>query len=735
MQKISKNPIFLKLFFLPVFLCLITFIVYYPSLNYPFQFDDGPNILKFYDIRNLDFQTLAFSNCRWICTLLNKFNFYIGKFDPFIYRIFNLTFHICTGILIFFFFYIALSGLQKKSFFKSNAISISFFTALLFLLHPVQTQTVSYIIQGRLEGIATLFIMLICLLFLIFIKIKNIYIKTLIGILLISLTILSTGTKEIAIVLPFLIFITDWFFGSQASFDKLKKRLPLHLLILFLTFSFYIFLLKPKFFSDLIGLKFTVNNNIGNVLTKNINDKITPWYFFISQFKVILHYLFIFIWPFNICVEYDWKLNYSFFDLAVFVPFLIIIGIILINLYLFKKNKLNPIIFGFVWFFIAILPRSTIIPSSELLADYKTYLASVGWLFIITSGILKFYFYLSNKFFKRSSNLVILTFILIPLLGFLTYHRNLVWRSTLEFWSDVIKKSEKSRAYNNYGIELSNLSRFKESIPYFKKAIKLDPYYWDPYTNLASVYAVEGKMDLAIKTLTDSLELNRYQPEAYNNLGTFLMFKKDFASAEKSFTAALAMVPTYGKATLNFGRLYLMQSKLEEAWQYFKKACTQTDFDMNIEAFQFYANTSLQLKKYDDAIFAFNKILELTPKNQQLINETLFNLGISYFLSNKIHQAIAVYQQMIKSFPNDYRGWCNLVECYMAINKFELALEIIKKAQLNKIYFEGMEIQQAKILIAMGYNDMAKKILNEFIKNTKNEKIKNIALELWSHIA
>jgi len=727
MQNTKNKSNFLILLLGPLILALSTIFAYLPSLNYPFQFDDAPNILKFFDIRNLDLKSLAFCDSRWICTWLNKINFHVGKFDPFTYRILNLTFHTLTGILVFFFFYIALTGLKNKNFFKGHAISISFFSSLFFLLHPVQTQTVSYVIQGRLEGVATLFIISICLLFLIFKKLNNIVAKILIGTLLIILTILSTGTKEIAIVLPFLVMLTDWFFGAQGNFNSFKKRIPLHLLILLITFSFYIYFLKPKFFLDILGLNKTAINNVGNLLTKTNSEKITPWYFFISQFKVILHYLFIFVWPFNISVEYDWKLNYSFFDPDVLVPFLILIGIGALIIFLIKKNKINPIAFGLIWFFIAIAPRSSIIPSPELVADYKTYLASIGLLFVISSGIIKIYFFASKKLFNKNSSIIALSIIMAPMLGLMTYSRNLVWRSALEFWGDIIKKAEKSRAYNNYGVELSNLQRFKESIPYFKKSIKLDPNYWDPYTNLASAYAITGKMNLAIKTLRDSLQLNPYQPEEYNNLGTFLMFEGDFESAQKSFTAALAMVPHYGKATLNFGRLYLMQQKDEEAHEYFKKACTETDFDMDPEAFELYGTVSLKLKKYDDAIYAFQKLVELT-KNQS--NDALFNLGNAYFLDNQMEKAVRIFMQMIQNFPSDFRGWCNLIESHMAMKNFKQALEVIKKAKQNNIYFEGMEIQQAKILASIGHPDMAKKILREFIESSDNTKLKSMAREL-----
>lgn len=728
MNKAYNKSIF-KLIITPLLIGITTFIAYFSSLNYPFQFDDAPNITKLFNIRSKDFSSLFFSGPRWIIRWLNTINYKIGEFDPFIYRLFNVAFHIISGILVFYFIYLALSGLKKNSYFKDNAFAIAALTSVLFLLHPVQTQTVSYVIQGQMEGLASLFVISINLCYLILSKRADSFFKFLLTILLFALTILSTGTKEIAIVAPFLVMLTDWFFVAQGDWQSFKKRLPLQIGLFITTFSLYFYFLKPKYFADILGLNLIANNNIGNILTKSPLEKITPIHFLISQFKVILHYLFIFIWPFNISVEYDWKLSDSFFSFDSFVPFLILLSIAIITCYLLKKDKINIFAFGIIWFFIAIAPRSSIIPSAELLVDYKTYLASVGWLLILSVGLLKLSDYISKKW--RT-----LLFILFTLfLATLTYHRNKVWRTALEFWENIVQNEPKARALNNYGVELSALGRYSESIPYFKKAINLEgSSYWDPYTNLSAVYAITGKIDLAIATLKKSLDINKYQPEAYNNLGSYFIHKKDYDSAEKCFIAALAIVPHYGRAMYNYGRIYLAKNDIESAWEYFKKACTQADLDHDPATFDLYASTSINLKKYDDAIFAYNKILSLT-NNTKALNETLFNLGNAYFLNDQLDESVKTFKELIRRDPTDYRAWCNLIESYIQLKEFEKALEVIKQAKANKISFEGLEIQEAKCLASLDYIEMACSVLQKFLNQPQpNENLKNIAKRMMTKL-
>src|SRR5579859_5356525 len=86
-------------------------------------------------------------------------------------------------------------------------------------------------------------------------------------------------------------------------------------------------------------------------------------------------------------VDYDWKMVQHFFAPDCILPFITLLLIFAFLGYLFRKNNNNLIIFGMLWFFISIAPRTTIMPSTELIADYKTYLSSLGWLFVLACGI------------------------------------------------------------------------------------------------------------------------------------------------------------------------------------------------------------------------------------------------------------------------------------------------------------------------------------------------------------
>jgi len=696
-------------------LAILTAIVYYPSRHYAFQFDDLANINHHFQIRHHTLRELFFSGTRWISYWLNSIHYKIGKFDPFSYRLANIFLHTLNGVLLFFIFLYALSHLKKQSFFKDNALVLSFLTALLFLLHPVQTQTVSYVIQGQLEGLSAFFILSMSLSLILFAQATSNFFKYSTLLLLLTLAFLSCGSKEIAIISPLLLLLLDWFLIAQGETRLLKNRIWLHTLNTLIIFAGYMYLLKPEFFTKILSFGHIANNNIGNVITQNPGEIITPWLFFISQFKVILHYLWIFIWPFNISVEYDWTLVKGLFALDCILPLFALMCLALFVYQLLKKDKTNLFAFGLIWFAICIAPRSSIIPSPELLVDYKTYTASVGWLFILAITLIWCMQKIQvNKLRplltvhpepvegRRTMSIIFPLLLALPL-GLATTNRNTVWSSGLEFWGNILQNAPgKARAYNNYGFELSqHLQQFKESIPYFQKAIELDARYPDPCNNLAVAYANTGEIELAIATLQKSLAINPNYPEGYNNLASFYLRIQNYEKAESMLRVALKLRPHYGKAYFNLGRIYLEKGDKYAAWQQFKNSCTIADLDNEV-GFLTYAQVSLTIQKFDDARLGYQKVLEFNPNNP----DALFGLANTFFSIQEYDKAEQLFKQVLALQPDHLNANYNLGETYFITNKWEQALVcfqaiIAHKSQLPQIYvriancYEKMDNPQA----------------------------------------
>ncbi|HSW74188.1 MAG TPA: tetratricopeptide repeat protein, partial [Candidatus Limnocylindria bacterium] len=530
-----KTPLFFawpQTLFLSAILVVATVLVYYPSLHYAFQFDDIANIKNHFNIRSNTFGALFFSGSRWISYWIQAVLYYWGGFEPFVYRVFNILLHCINGLLMFFLVLCAGKTAQRRSLLQQQTVLIAFTTALLFLVHPVQTQTVSYIIQGQLEGLALFFILSMALCLFWVSRSCTRWGRLISTLLLWSLAALACGSKEIACTSPLLLILIDWFFIAQGNWQHLKTRLWIHASVLLIMGCLYLYFLKPVFFVTIFKMKGTLTNSLGNVITQKPDQLITTWQFALSQFKVLIHYLWIFVWPIGLSVEYGWMLVTHFFAADCIIPCMLLCLLTSVLITKLRRNHAHLPTFAFLWFFACILPRASIIPSSELLMDYKTYSGSFGMCLLLASGLV----WLVTRGIHRMSwhnqhRLALASMMIVALpLGLLSQSHNTIWRSGLEFWGNILKHApHKARAYNNYGVELSqNLQRYQDSIPYFLKAIALDKNYPDPHTNLAVAYIRTDHIDLAITALQEGIRLQPSCAEAYNNLGACFLDRHDF---------------------------------------------------------------------------------------------------------------------------------------------------------------------------------------------------------------
>lgn len=653
-------------------LALITLLVYLPSRSYPFQFDDLPNILNYAALKFETFRSLFFTHSRWFVTWINCLIYQHYDSSPIVCRLINIAIHLTNGALVFWL------CLEFKHQSIKNNYFLAILTTLFFLLHPVQTQTVSYIIQGQLEGLASLFILLTIVSFIYYTRTQTRNSQFFGIFLILNFLLLASSCKEIAIITPVLILLCDWFWLSPhqatnnipvVSFKnnllKIKDRLKLYLLLFSLTLSIYIYYLKPIFFWKLLTGTQTVQFNTGNLLVNTGSSTLTQYQFLISQFKVICHYLQIFIWPLNICVEYDWQLCSSFWNLTCILPFLFLTFFLLLIYYLLKKDLKHPAAFGLIWFLICILPRASIIASGELLVDYKTYLACFGLLF----SFAYFIDLVINKFTKPATphlqhhypivpsgfkTRLIVTALLTMLLASLTYQRNLVWSNATAFWHDVIIKApQKARGFNNYGMALLETDKPQQAIYYFKQALKLNKqtelanFYWDPYQNLANAYALTGQVELAIATIKQALKFNPNIAELQNNLGALLLHQQDYLNSIKHLEIALALKPNNGQTLYTLGKACLALNQIPKAWHYLDRACRNTHLDRIEPVLELYSEISIKLQKLDSAIWALKKLLASHPKHLY----AWLNLAGAYYFKKDYPAAKNCYQQILLIEP------------------------------------------------------------------------------------
>lgn len=388
--------------FAGLLIAISAFLVYSNTFYASFHFDDTPQIVENYKIRSLSNWFDIIRGQRGIAMLTFAVNYTIGGLNVVGYHIVNLAIHITNGILVYFLIFLTLGRIDmgtavRQGFNPANsnpeglpcnvkAKRIAIYTALLFTVHPIQTQAVTYIVQ-RMEILASLF-MLIGLLF--FIKgagASNTYAKLLFYGSVLASYLLGFYSKEIAITLPAIIFLYDYCFLANGEFRKLISRLPLYIILL----GMLVLLAAPTF----SGLKETPGGSAGFGV-----QSITSKEHIFTQFNVLIYYITLLFVPINQNLDYDFPISKGLFETPLvkkgtvlnipipppIISLIILLGIIGFALYLLLKRKTDNghgqrylISFFILWFFIILSPTSSFIPIIDVIFEHRLYLASMGF--------------------------------------------------------------------------------------------------------------------------------------------------------------------------------------------------------------------------------------------------------------------------------------------------------------------------------------------------------------------
>ncbi|HDH34797.1 MAG TPA: tetratricopeptide repeat protein [Nitrospirae bacterium] len=531
-----KNLIHKPLFHFLI-IALFSLIAYSNTFNVPFHFDDKKVIVENSIIKDLGYFTSPSKakefkehygyhtfKSRYVGYLTFALNYKVHGLDVTGYHIVNLLIHITTALLLYQLVILCfMTPFLARSNIKKYSGQIAFFSALLFACHPIQTEAVTYLWQ-RVASLTAMFYLLSLIL----------YIKWRLSpdqgrgplssarsfpfyLLSIITVIIAMKTKQTAFTLPAAIAMYEFIF-----FDgKVKKRL-LYLIPFALTM-----LIIPLTLID-------IGKPLGNLTeaTRVLTD-ISRTDYLLTQFRVLVTYIRLIFLPINQNLDYDYPIYTSFLSIGVFTSFIFLAALFSSGVYLFYRYRdsvphTRLITFGILWFFITLSTESSIIPISNLICEYRMYLPSAGVFILLVTGIFMFVQRYESRHKTIGTAAVCILVVIAVVLTGTTYARNTVWNSELSLWSDVIKKSPgKARGYNNVGMCYYESKDRAKAIPYFQKAIEIDPLDYKALNNLGLSYMGEGRPDKAIESLSRAVKIKPSNGMYHINLGIAFLQKRD----------------------------------------------------------------------------------------------------------------------------------------------------------------------------------------------------------------
>ena len=535
---------------------------YSNSFHGPFIFDDGyfvnvQSAMKLWPI----WPTLAGS--RPVVQASLALNYTLGGPGVTGYHVFNLVVHLLAALALF--------GVVRRTltlpalagrFSERIAVALGFCVALLWAVHPLQTEAVTYVIQ-RMESLMALF-----------------YLLTLYGVVraaasqrprawhaaAVAACALGMGCKEVMVSAPVVVLLYDRCFIAGSFRDALRRRWGLYLGLA----ATWIILVRPVLeafgpHAAAAGAGFAIQS-------------VTPLLYAQSQFGVILHYLRLAFWPTGLCLDYFWPVARGAAEIA---PGAAVVGILLAAT-LWALVRRPAWGFAGAFFFLVLAPTSSILPIQDLAFEHRMYLPLAA----VAAAVVVAAFLLGRRLGLGAGALLVLCAAAAVALGMATHRRNADYRTAISIYEDTVAKrpgnprawqglgweknqagdydgalqcldralklpGDEANARSVRGVVCQNLHRYAEALSDFNRAIALKPNFADAYDNRSSLYLATDRFQLAVDDCDRAIALEPENPRPCNNRGLALDSLHRYEEALRDYDRALALNPNLYEAWFN----------------------------------------------------------------------------------------------------------------------------------------------------------------------------------------
>jgi hypothetical protein len=399
-QRKEKTAASTPLWVVALVLFVVTLAAYWNSFDASFVFDDQSTIQRNIAVRSGSLNWNIFTP-RGLLFLTFTLNYKLSGLNVWGYHVVNFLLHLANGWLVFL---LGQHLLQKRSY--------AMLAAALFLLHPVQTESVTYI-STRSELLSTLFYLAGLL---VFMRWPRMQVGFLCSVAVAALYFFGLTSKEPVITLPATILLYDFLFRSDATLRMFRERWRFYGTFLVAT-PLAIYFLVTRILKDTIGSQLVGNLSAGH--------------YFLTELRVIVRYIQILFVPVGLNLDYDFRPSLSAAEPAVIASFVFLVAILVFG---WMLRKTQPVLaFSILWFFITLSPTSSFVPINDVIFEHRLYLPLAGVCFAFPL--------LVSFIYERGTVALCAGLLIACVVG--TYQRNNVWATEQSLWADVVEKSPK----------------------------------------------------------------------------------------------------------------------------------------------------------------------------------------------------------------------------------------------------------------------------------------------------
>lgn len=639
----------------------LTFIVYLPTLQNQFiNWDDVDYVYANYFIRSLDAQLLrsAFAefhvgNWHPLTWLSHAFDYALWGLNPLGHHLTSNILHALNTILVVF---LAMQLLEvcssaapnddaqmQRSLSGSVPIIAGAVTGLLFGLHPVHVESVAWVSE-RKDLLFALFYLLSIITYIRYTRVFNQdtptnYIKRYsnkIYLLTLGSFVLSLLSKPMAVTLPAVLLILDWYpFRRIRSFKTLWESFAEK-------FPFFVLALVSS------SLTIMAQRTGGALKTLDVIPLASR---ILIAVKSLIDYLGKMLLPVNLLPYYAYPKEIDLLSFEYIVPLLCVIAITAVCIAIARSNKLWISVWGY--YIVTLMPVLGIVQvGDQSMADRYTYLPSLGPFFIVGFMAAKGYEKILKldqwKMMSRTVSILIAT-TMVTGLSYATHKQISIWKDSFVFWNYIIKNEPPNIpfAHNNLGNAYLSRGLADLAIAQYRTAINMKPDFEKVYSNLGNAYLSKGQIDMAIEHYQAAIRLKPDLAEAYSNLGNAYLSKNQPDMAIAQYNTAVKLKPHYADAYRNLGVAYLSKGQTELAIEHYQTALRLIPH--YAEAYFDLGNVYASISQFDKAVQQYRTAVNLTPNHV----EAHFNLGLSYLKTGSKELARKEFEIVLSLNPND----------------------------------------------------------------------------------
>jgi tetratricopeptide (TPR) repeat protein len=624
----EAKPLRFDGFWPAVLIVLAGAAAYANSFSGPFIFDDLPSVPDNQSIRHLatafwpDHGSGQTVEGRPVLNLSFALNYAFGRTHVWGYHLTNVLIHLLAGLTLFGLVRRTLRLPSLRQRFGPDASLLAGLIALLWTVHPLQTESVTYVIQ-RAESFMGLFFLFT---FYAFVRSVDSTRPGLWRALCVVSFFLGIGTKEVIVAAPPLLLLYDWVFVSGSLAKAWRAHRGIFLVLA----------------SGLVFLATLIVSSGGNRSgTIGLGIGVSPLAHALTQPLALLTYLKLSVLPHPLVLDYGTILTRRSWELlpqalAVFV----LVALTAVAL------KRSPAL-GFIgaWFFVILAPTSLAPEATQVIVEHRMYLPLAGVVVLIVLGL--------YRLLGRQSFPVLLA--LAAVFGWLTSQRNKTYRTEERIWRDTITHCpDNERAHYNLGAVLFAEGRTAEAVAQYEEALRLRPDYPEAHSNLGSALFAEGRADEAIAQCEEALRLEPDYAEAHINLGGALFAEGRADEAIAQYEEAVRLKPNYAEAHDNLGIALKAEGRTDEAIAQCEEALR-----LKPDLAEAHKNLGDALDaggRTDEAIAQYEEALRLNPDYAEAHN----NLGIILSAAGRTAEAVAQDEEAVRLKPDYAEAHNNL---------------------------------------------------------------------------